>query len=109
MACVLLPREEVESIIKKTCCTWNGQEQFKEMTKEKGIFYSSIIQKNSNKPWISSNKLLSKNIKTISHLRKGHAFNKKFLHLIGTESTPFCFEFVMKLKVKSRNQILQEI
>lgn len=84
-----LPPTEVYCIVRNMIYeAWAVE--FREITRHKGIYHSKIIQSISRQPWFINKPLNSKNIKTITRLRTGHSYNKKFLHLIGKEITPYC-------------------
>lgn len=86
---IKIPIEEMNTIIKKKL--YNEWEiEFQQLTLNKGTYHKNIIQNISMKPWFQTSTLNSKNIKTISRLRTGHAFNKKYLHMIGKEHSPYC-------------------
>lgn len=84
-----IPPNEIVKLIKDKLYT-EWKKEFRNITKEKGIYHANIIKYPSSNYWFKKSTLNSKNIKTISRLRTGHAYNKKYLHMIRKEFTPYC-------------------
>lgn len=86
---ISLPPEDIQRICIDTIHT-HWEEEFKHRTQHKGKFNANILQTPKHKTWFHKSNLSNKQIKIINRLRSGHAYDKKFKHLMKFEDTNIC-------------------
>ncbi|XP_073812946.1 uncharacterized protein isoform X2 [Musca autumnalis] len=82
------PEEAMAKIKDRVMSSWNNE--FIEVSQEKGRHFFQICDNVFKKPWFVRSRFEPKETKLINRLMIGHTYDKVYLHRIGSADTPMC-------------------
>lgn len=86
---IKMPSEDIQRIcLNELILFW--KDEYTHKTQHKGRFNANIIQSPKKHVWFTKSKFSNKHIKILNRLRSGHAFDKKFKHLMKIENNNIC-------------------